>query len=99
MHVVDGSTIHVQIALNRGLLSRAFLKAAATISATALESDQEVEASLEDWVVQVEEHGADDDVADDAEPGCIEVSHRTTCEAKANRLLAQVSIDQEQEEG
>ena len=73
--------------------------AAAAIEQSEEESKAGVAKDLNDGVVDVEDHGGDDDITDAAEPGRVEVGHGASGEPEVEWLLGHVCVDHEQEEG
>lgn len=97
MHVVDGASVGVEVALDRRLLGCNLLARAAlapTISAAAEPAHEEVHEEFENWVVEVEHHCANQNVTDSLEPHGVEVRKRSRGEAEGDRLFSKVSVDQ-----
>ena len=97
MHVVDGASVGVEVALDRRLLGRNLLARAAlapTISAAAEPALEEVHEEFENRVVEVEHHCTNQNVADRLEPHGVEVRERSRGEAEGDRLFSKVSVDQ-----
>ena len=97
MHVVDGASIGVEVALDRRLLGRNLFARAAfapTISAAAEPALEEVHEEFENRVVEVEHHCTNQNVTDSLEPHGVEVRERSRGEAEGDRLFSKVSVDQ-----
>ena len=87
MHEVDGTGVDVKIGLDGGLLGGSSGEAAATISAATLRSQGPVHAGLEERIVQIEEHCANNDVSDTAVPLSIEIGEGSRVEAETKDLF------------
>ena len=96
MHEVDRARVYVHVSLDGRLLGSAAGELASTISAATLGSKQPVTASLQDGIVQVEEHCSDQDVSGATVPSIVEVGHISRFQSEREWLLSHVRIDEEQ---
>lgn len=72
MHEVDGTLVGTDISLNWGA-SCITSKAAAAINASEKNAKTPVHCNLKNGIVDIEDHSGNNDIANGAEPSCVEV--------------------------
>ena len=98
MHEVDGSLVDREVTLDRGALGRT-VEFASAVETSEKNAKGPIANHFDQRVVDVEDHGSDDNITDGAEPTGVEVWERAGSEAKGEGLFGQVGVDHEEEEG
>ena len=100
MHHMTDAAVQLDVLLNACLRGHVFvLRAAATIMASLNGKQNLFNQRLNDRHDDSDEHGADDRIANDLEPGSIEVPETPADQTKRQWTRRHVCIDEEEQDG